>query len=95
MFYNAPDDGPCVCTVGASSDPIFDRCKHLLPQEVDGGAVAGLNARWRLYKYGPQDIFRYMLIHQQIILRPSGDAASMLCILLCRIHVRSSSMEDG
>eukprot|EP00873_Tetraselmis_striata_P046548 jgi/Tetstr1/466812/TSEL_011282.t1 len=38
--------------------PIFERCKHLLPQEVNSGAVAGLNARWRLYKYGPEDIFR-------------------------------------
>eukprot|EP00193_Tetraselmis_chui_P017431 CAMPEP_0177783964 /NCGR_PEP_ID=MMETSP0491_2-20121128/19416_1 /TAXON_ID=63592 /ORGANISM="Tetraselmis chuii, Strain PLY429" /LENGTH=296 /DNA_ID=CAMNT_0019304635 /DNA_START=188 /DNA_END=1078 /DNA_ORIENTATION=- len=38
--------------------PIYERCKHMLPQEVNGGAVAGLNARWRLYKYGPGDIFR-------------------------------------
>jgi hypothetical protein len=26
--------------------------KELLPQELAGGAVAGLNARWRLYRYG-------------------------------------------
>ena len=25
---------------------------------MDGGAVCGLNARWRLYKYNPSDIFR-------------------------------------
>jgi len=37
---------------------IFERVKHLLPAEVGGGAVAGLNQRWRLYKYGEQDIFR-------------------------------------
>ncbi|KAK3258727.1 hypothetical protein CYMTET_32238 [Cymbomonas tetramitiformis] len=38
--------------------PIFNRCRRLLPQEVAGGQVVGLNARCRLYKYGPQDIFR-------------------------------------
>lgn len=37
---------------------IFERCKDLFPQEVAGGAVCGLNARWRLYKYNPADIFK-------------------------------------
>jgi len=47
---------------------IFQRCAHLLPQRFelprrDGtgmqiGPIAGLNARWRLYKYSPGDIFR-------------------------------------
>eukprot|EP00933_Yihiella_yeosuensis_P027046 TRINITY_DN20980_c1_g3_i1.p1 TRINITY_DN20980_c1_g3~~TRINITY_DN20980_c1_g3_i1.p1 ORF type:complete len:311 (-),score=50.64 TRINITY_DN20980_c1_g3_i1:3-839(-) len=39
------------------NDAIFDRCRDFLPKEVDGGEVCGLNARWRLYKYNPQDIF--------------------------------------
>uniref|UniRef100_A0A6U1K1C9 Fe2OG dioxygenase domain-containing protein n=1 Tax=Tetraselmis chuii TaxID=63592 RepID=A0A6U1K1C9_9CHLO len=44
--------------MSVDAGPIYERCKHMLPQEVNGGAVAGLNARWRLYKYGPGDIFR-------------------------------------
>lgn len=40
------------------NDGIFERCKELLPPEVEGGEVCGLNARWRLYKYNPSDIFR-------------------------------------
>merc|ERR1711924_309804 len=42
----------------ALNDGIFERCRELFPKEVQGGAVAGLNARWRLYKYNPRDIFR-------------------------------------
>jgi hypothetical protein len=33
--------------------PLYDRVKHLLPQELGGGALAGINARWRLYRYTP------------------------------------------
>ncbi|KAJ1491034.1 hypothetical protein T484DRAFT_1776073 [Baffinella frigidus] len=50
------------------TDAIFSRCAHLLPQSISlqttGGAglqlgpVTGLNNRWRLYKYGPEDIFK-------------------------------------
>jgi hypothetical protein len=39
-------------------DPIFERVRRLLPPEVAGGAVAGLNGRFRLYKYNPQDVFK-------------------------------------
>mmetsp|Transcript_84132 Transcript_84132/g.260154 ORF Transcript_84132/g.260154 Transcript_84132/m.260154 type:complete len:345 (-) Transcript_84132:57-1091(-) len=37
---------------------LFERCKALFPPEVQGGEVCGLNARWRLYKYNPSDIFK-------------------------------------
>lgn len=40
------------------NDGIFERCRAMLPQEVEEGQVCGLNARWRLYKYNPSDIFR-------------------------------------
>jgi hypothetical protein len=33
--------------------PLYDRVKHLLPQELGRGALAGINARWRLYRYTP------------------------------------------
>lgn len=40
------------------NDAIFERCHKLLPPDVNGGEVLGLNMRWRLYKYQPEDIFR-------------------------------------
>lgn len=41
-----------------TNDELFQRCAPLLPEGALGGQANGLNARWRLYKYGPQDIFR-------------------------------------
>ena len=38
--------------------PIWERVRAFMPREVDGGAPAGLNQRWRLYKYGETDVFR-------------------------------------
>ena len=38
--------------------PIWRRIAEHMPPIVDGGAPVGLNQRWRLYKYGPDDIFR-------------------------------------
>lgn len=40
------------------NEQLFSRLKHLLPQSIDGWTIAGLNARWRLYKYNPFDVFR-------------------------------------
>mmetsp|Transcript_15341 Transcript_15341/g.26650 ORF Transcript_15341/g.26650 Transcript_15341/m.26650 type:complete len:306 (+) Transcript_15341:200-1117(+) len=43
---------------------VFDRIRHLLPEEVEfrgtpmGSGPQGLNRRWRLYKYNPNDIFK-------------------------------------
>ena len=31
--------------------PVWERVKALLPQRLGGGDLAGLNARWRLYRY--------------------------------------------
>merc|ERR1711920_805446 len=42
----------------ALCDAIFQRCKDVFPPEVQKGEVCGLNARWRLYKYNPSDIFK-------------------------------------
>jgi hypothetical protein len=44
----------CVWLVDDSVlQPLYNRVKHLLPQELGGGALAGINARWRLYRYTP------------------------------------------
>ncbi|GAX78214.1 hypothetical protein CEUSTIGMA_g5656.t1 [Chlamydomonas eustigma] len=39
-------------------NPVWDRIKHLLPQSLGGGALAGLNARWRLYRYDQGTVYR-------------------------------------
>ena len=39
--------------------PIFDRVKTHLPQQLAGGkAVAGINARWRMFRYGEGAVYR-------------------------------------
>eukprot|EP00908_Phaeocystis_cordata_P010881 Transcript_21730.p2 GENE.Transcript_21730~~Transcript_21730.p2 ORF type:complete len:295 (-),score=72.70 Transcript_21730:1528-2412(-) len=38
--------------------PIWRRAAPHMPPRVEGGRPAGLNQRWRLYRYGPDDIFR-------------------------------------
>jgi len=38
--------------------PIWERVREHMPPVVEGGSPAGLNQRWRLYKYGESDIFR-------------------------------------
>jgi hypothetical protein len=38
--------------------PIFRRVAAHMPPHVAGGNPVGLNQRWRLYKYGPDDIFK-------------------------------------
>jgi len=55
-----PAEG-CFWLVDASIlDVVFERCKPLLPQEIDGRRLAGLNARWRFYRYDsdPPSIYR-------------------------------------
>ncbi|KAJ2995552.1 hypothetical protein HDV02_000669, partial [Globomyces sp. JEL0801] len=37
---------------------IYSRCKSFLPQEIQNAGIAGLNARWRCYRYTPGSIYR-------------------------------------
>eukprot|EP00798_Chlamydomonas_sp_ICE-L_P025053 gene25053-10702_t len=37
---------------------MYERCKPHLPQVLGGGALAGLNCRWRLYRYGSGAVYR-------------------------------------
>ena len=37
---------------------IFDRCKHLLPQQIDGDSLVGINGRLRCYRYEPGAVYR-------------------------------------
>ncbi|GIL75923.1 hypothetical protein Vretimale_5604 [Volvox reticuliferus] len=38
--------------------PLYDRVAHLLPQHLCGGDLAGINARWRLYRYDKGAVYR-------------------------------------
>jgi len=40
------------------TSPIYQRVARLLPPEVAGGAVVGINRPFRLYKYNTDDVFR-------------------------------------
>ena len=37
---------------------LYERIVHLLPQAVHGGAVKGINSRFRLYRYRPGALYR-------------------------------------
>ncbi|CAM0138080.1 hypothetical protein VKS41_001303 [Umbelopsis sp. WA50703] len=37
---------------------VFKRCEPHFPKEMGDGAIAGLNARWRVYRYVPGAIYR-------------------------------------
>jgi hypothetical protein len=38
--------------------PLYARISRLLPQRLGGGALAGVNPRWRLYRYTPGAVYR-------------------------------------
>lgn len=42
----------------AQNDALFARVKDLLPPELDGDRLFGLNRRWRLYRYHPGNVYR-------------------------------------
>jgi len=39
-------------------EPVMDRIRGLLPATMDGRALAGINARWRFYRYDVGTIYR-------------------------------------
>lgn len=40
------------------NEALFERCRALLPAELSGGRLCGLNARWRLYRYPEGAVYR-------------------------------------
>ncbi|KAG2450506.1 hypothetical protein HYH02_005007 [Chlamydomonas schloesseri] len=38
--------------------PLYGRISHLLPQRLCGGDLAGINCRWRLYRYDKGAVYR-------------------------------------
>lgn len=45
---------------------LYSRLVHLLPQSVHGGAVKGINTRFRLYRYRPGALYRPHVCFQRI-----------------------------
>ena len=39
-------------------NPIYDRCKDLLPHAINGCKLASVNQRWRLFRYLPGAVYR-------------------------------------
>lgn len=39
-------------------NPIFERCKKLIPETINGKKLASINARWRLFRYTPGAVYR-------------------------------------
>jgi len=53
-----PAEG-CVWMVDESvMKPLYARVVALLPQQLGGGVLAGINPRWRLYRYTPGAVYR-------------------------------------
>ena len=38
--------------------PVYERVRPHLPQALEGCAVAGVNARWRLFRYAQDCVYR-------------------------------------
>jgi hypothetical protein len=66
--------------------PVWERVKHLLPQSLGGGALAGLNARWRLYRYdqGTGECLHPLCMSMRRTLRTSAcmEADQVLAVIL-------------
>ena len=52
-------DNCCWLVDDSILDRVWSRCSHLLPTRVDdSGGLAGINARWRLFRYAPGAVYR-------------------------------------
>jgi hypothetical protein len=58
---------------------LFDRARPLLPQTIGNGALCGFNERFRFYRYGPQEYFKW---HRDGSFAKSPDEASYLTFLI-------------
>lgn len=45
---------------------LFERIKPFVQEQVGGGKVRGINRRFRVYRYGPQQVYRVSL-HRRTI----------------------------
>ncbi|WP_374347245.1 2OG-Fe(II) oxygenase [Chitinimonas sp.] len=62
---------------------LFERARALLPQQCSGWELAGLNERWRFYRYAPGEYFKW---HKDGCFQRSEREESMLTLLIYLNH---------
>lgn len=45
---------------------LFERIKPFVQEQVGGGKVRGINRRFRVYRYGPQQVYRVSVLLLQV-----------------------------
>ncbi|UOD33181.1 2OG-Fe(II) oxygenase [Massilia violaceinigra] len=63
----------------ALADSLFDRARELLPATIDGWTLCGLNERFRYYRYGPGEYFKW---HRDGVFARSPDEESRLTFMI-------------
>ena len=63
----------------ALADMLFDRVRKMLPSEIAGWTLSGLNERLRFYRYAPEQYFKW---HKDGSCAKSPDEASMLTLMI-------------
>lgn len=58
---------------------LFARARALLPATIDGWTLSGLNERFRFYRYGPGEYFKW---HRDEVFARSPDEASRLTFMM-------------
>jgi hypothetical protein len=46
---------------------LFERIKPFVQEQVGGGKVRGINRRFRVYRYGPQQVYRVSVPQLQVL----------------------------
>jgi prolyl 4-hydroxylase len=63
----------------ALADSLFQRARALLPATIDGWTLSGLNERFRFYRYGPGEYFKW---HRDGVFARSPDEQSRLTFMM-------------
>ncbi|WP_198420816.1 2OG-Fe(II) oxygenase [Massilia atriviolacea] len=63
----------------ALADSLFQRARALLPARIDGWELSGLNERFRFYRYGPREYFKW---HRDGVFARSPDEESRLTFMI-------------
>jgi hypothetical protein len=66
-----------------SCSTLFEQARALLPAQIGQGGVSGFNERFRFYRYGPAEYFKW---HRDGSFAKSPDEASYLTFLIYLNH---------
>ncbi|MBU6951043.1 2OG-Fe(II) oxygenase [Hahella sp. HN01] len=79
MYKDIRNNDRVIFDDAVMADNIFNRIKAMLPQEVDGWELIGLNERLRFYRYEPGQYFKW---HRDGSYARSEKEASLLSFLI-------------